>query len=103
MNGTHRADATAETPPPTSVLADDPAAERCPYCDRPLATDRLLAIHVGESHPESCTDAERDAYDAALQDEDDDLFIFHLKVVGGLMTLWAGFIITYMVVLGIQG
>jgi len=79
--------------------ADEPA-ERCAHCDRPFRTAHLHALHVGERHPEVCTDAERDAYEAARDEETDELFVFHLKVIGGIGALWAVFVIAYMVVLG---
>lgn len=91
------------TTPATSVPAGETPAGRCPYCDRPLPTEQLLALHVVESHPDDCTPVEREAAEDARAQESDDLFVYHLKVVAGLVTLWAAFVIAYMVVLGMRG
>ncbi|WP_132058740.1 DUF7410 domain-containing protein [Halorussus amylolyticus] len=71
---------------------------RCPHCGRPFRSERLRALHLGESHPEICTGDERAAYDDAREDEDDDLFIYHLKVVAALVGLYAFFVFAYMAV-----
>lgn len=86
--------------PETSVPANEEPPARCPYCDRPFRTDRLRALHVGEDHGERCTEGERAAYQRAWDEEDDDLFYYHLKVVGGLALTWAGIVLIYMVALG---
>lgn len=89
--------------PPTAVPDGEEPAGRCPYCDRPLSSDRLLALHVGDAHPENCTAAERERHEEAHEAESDDLFLYHLKVVAGLGALWAAFILAYMVALGGSG
>ncbi len=78
----------------------DPA--RCPYCDRPFRTERTLWLHVGERHAEACTPEELATYEEWREDEADDLFVFHLKVVAALTVLYASFVVVYMVVLAIQ-
>ena len=60
-------------------------------------------LHLGDSHRQASTDDERAAYEAAVDDEADDLFVFHLKVVGALSLLYAGYVLAYMIVLGLQG
>jgi hypothetical protein len=100
-----------DTPPTTDATAtdqsrrpetrvpdgDDPAAT-CPYCDRPFPERRFRDLHVGNSH-EGITDEEREAYDAAVDDETDDLFVYHLMVIGALVAVYAGLIILYMIIL----
>lgn len=97
--GTASGSPEAATQPETSVPAGEQPAGRCSYCGRPFATERLHALHVGETHPGRCTDAEREAYERARQDEDDELFLFHFKVVGALGVTYALFVLAYMVVL----
>jgi NAD-dependent SIR2 family protein deacetylase len=82
-------------------LPDDrDAAPRCPYCDRPFADVRARNLHVGEDHPEECTEAERRAYESADEDEREDLFVYHIKAVVAIGLTWAVFVVLYMVALG---
>ncbi len=60
---------------------------RCPYCDRPFTAERLRALHVGERHPGAATAAEREAFEAAYDAESDELFVYHLKVIAGIVVL----------------
>jgi hypothetical protein len=71
----------------------------CPHCERPFRRADLRDLHVGEAHPEAMSPAEEEAYEAALDDEENDLFIYHLKVVGALTLLYGAIVILYMVVL----
>lgn len=89
------------TPETTVDAGEDPL--QCPYCTRPFRAERTLWLHVGERHGEGCTDEEREAYEAARDAEEDDLFVFHLKVVAALTVLYASFIVLYMVVLAVSG
>lgn len=83
---------------PVPQIDVPPGAEpagRCPYCDRPLPTERLLALHVGEAHPDRAGPAELEAAAAAAEAESDELFVFHLKVVIALVVLFMGIGYTY--------
>ncbi|MFC7078987.1 DUF7410 domain-containing protein [Halorussus caseinilyticus] len=80
--------------------AETPA--RCPHCRRPFRTERLRALHVGDSHAEDCSADQREAYDAALEAEREDLFVYHLKVVAGLVAVYAFFFFTYLAVSMVQ-
>lgn len=80
---------------PDRYTVDDEAAEHCPYCGRPLATEHLRTLHVGERHPDAMTDAEADAYEAAHETESEDLFIFHIKVMAIITLVTFVFIYTY--------
>lgn len=81
----------------TRVVEDEAAA--CPYCDRPLPSSRLRALHLGEEHAEAMTAADREAYEAARDAETDELFVFHLKVIGAIAFMYAVFVLAYMVAL----
>jgi len=86
-------------PPTTAVPGDEDPPARCPYCDRPFSTVRLRDLHVGEGHPEAATATEQTDYQAATDEERDDLFVYHLKIIAALVTLYAALIIVYMIVL----
>jgi len=88
----------------TTARSDDAAvdvrpgetpAERCPYCERPFRTERLYALHLGERHPEQCTEAQAAAYEDAREAEGDELFIYHLKVTAALVILFFAFAYAY--------
>lgn len=95
---------TDPTPPqsiPTPAVAPlyefdvDAEAARCPTCGQPFRTDHLLTLHRGEAHPGTLSEAERAAYDGARDEEDEQLFIFHLKVVAAITLVMFAFIYTY--------
>lgn len=83
-------------------VPDGETPARCPHCGRPFRSERLRALHLGESHPAACTDEERAAYDEAREAEDEDLFVYHLKVVAALVGLYAFFVFSYMGVAALQ-
>jgi len=85
---------TASPPTDTAFSVDD-EAEYCPHCGHPLADNRLLTLHVGEEHPAAMTEAEATAYEAAREQEDDDLFVFHIKVMAAITLVTFVFIYTY--------
>ncbi len=69
------------TDPRITVPDDERPAARCRYCDRPFKAERLYALHLGVSHPEECTDDERERYEELRDEESHDLFTFHVKIV----------------------
>jgi hypothetical protein len=85
-------------PPETTVPADSDA-DRCPYCDQPFPEGSRLALHVGERHGDACTDAEWTAYESARDEEGDELFMYHLRVIAALGVLYAVLVLVYMIVL----
>lgn len=89
--------------PDTEIPDAETPTARCPYCSRPFRTERACTLHLGDSHRGEWTDDEQAAYEAAVDDEADDLFVFHLTVVGALSLLYAGYVLAYMIVLGLQG
>lgn len=86
--------------PDSIVPKADPNPSRCPYCDRPFPTESARDLHRGEDHPLACTEAELDAYEAAKETEEGELFYFHIKVVAALGILYAAVVLLYMVALG---
>ena len=84
--------------PETRVPDGQEPAATCPYCDRPFPERRLRDLHVGSSH-EGIKGEERDAYDAAVDGEGDDLFVYHLMIIGALVAVYAALIILYMIIL----
>jgi hypothetical protein len=84
--------------PDTRVPDGQEPAATCPYCDRPFSERRLRDLHVGRTH-EGISDEERDAYDAAVDGEGDDLFVYHLMIIGALVAVYAALIILYMIIL----
>lgn len=87
---------TVELPIPETDTTGIDDVVSCPYCDRPFRTTRLRDLHVGEVHLDACTDEERSAYETAFEDEEDDLFIFHMKMVLALGLLFFFFVFAYM-------
>lgn len=84
---------------PSLVPADEDPPARCPHCDRPFVDDDLLALHLGEQHPDDCDDVDRAAYDDAYDDESDALFVYHMKVIAAIVVLFFGFTYLYAFVL----
>jgi len=87
--------AAASTPGPNVAVpeGEDPAA-RCRHCARPFRDERLYALHLGEAHLDACSDAERERYEAIYDEENHDLFTFHVKVVVTLLVTY--FVFTYL-------
>jgi hypothetical protein len=83
----------ATSSPETDVPSGETPPEQCPYCEQPFRTERLLALHLGEVHDEVLTDAQRRVYEDAFEAESDELFIYHLKVIGALIVVY--FFVTY--------
>ncbi|MFC7129334.1 DUF7410 domain-containing protein [Haloferax chudinovii] len=83
--------------PETAVPDGETAAATCPYCDRPFRRERLRDLHVGDAHDE-LRDGEITAYEAAVEAEAEDLFVYHLKVAGAL-----GVVFTALFLLAVVG
>ena len=87
-------DAVAPDPIPTDVPAGA-AAAACPYCERPFPTERLRSLHLGERHADLLTPAEAAAFERSDDEERDDLFVYHLKVVALLVVVVMGLSYVY--------
>lgn len=94
----HHTDPDRDTPG-LEVAPDERVATRCPYCGRPFPRERLRTLHVGEAHPERYSEAEREAYETARDEESGELFVYHVKVVFALSIIYTLFVLAYMVVL----
>lgn len=84
----------SETTTETAFTVDGDA-EHCPYCGHPFATDHLLSLHLGEVHADSLTEQEQERYAAADDQESDDLFLFHIKVLAVLTLITFVFLYSY--------
>ena len=84
----------ARAPYETRVPSDESPVE-CPYCERPLESEKLLVLHEGLDHWERLTDEEREAFRKTYRDENDDLRTFRLKMLGLLVLLYFAFLFVY--------
>ena len=80
------------------VPADETPAATCPYCDRPFSTDRYAAYHLGVAHPDELTADERETFEAERDDEQYDLFTFHLKAAVTVFLTYFMFTFLYALV-----
>lgn len=83
--------------------ADVETVERCSYCERPFRTAHQRDLHLGEVHPDALTDEQRAAHEAAVETEEDDLFLFHMKVVVALGLLYSSTALAYTAIVGFTG
>ena len=70
----------------------------CERCGRPFAHEEHLVLHRGLAHYGDLTDAERDAFTAAYDDERADIHRFRIVALGGLVLLYFGFLLAYALV-----
>lgn len=105
MRGTTLAEAPADSRPNPDAAPsaeydvppdDEPVV--CPHCDRPFRSERYATFHVGLEHPAACTEAEREAYEEARDDESFDLFTFHVKAAVTVFLVYFVFTFTYALV-----
>jgi hypothetical protein len=82
----------------TAVPDGEEPAATCPHCECPFRSEHARDLHVGERHDPA--PGERERYEAALEAERDDLWLFHAKAVVALGVTYAATVILYMVVLG---
>jgi hypothetical protein len=76
----------------------DATAHVCERCDRPFTRESHLALHRGLKHPETLSAAEREAFEAAREDETEELRRFRLLALAALVGLYFAFLMTYAVV-----
>lgn len=79
------------------VAEDDPPGVRCPHCNRPFRNEHLYRLHLGEIHPDVCSEEELKAYEEAYEAESRDLFTFHAKVVVALLLVFFAITYTYAI------
>lgn len=86
--------------PSIDVPAGEEPAATCPHCGRPFDGDRFRDLHVGEHHEGVATEAELDAAETAREEEYDELFFYHVKIVVALGLIYAAIVFLYMAALG---
>ncbi|MFD1645662.1 hypothetical protein [Haloarchaeobius litoreus] len=96
-----KADRPGHDPPTYDVPAGEEPAATCDRCGRPFPTTTHHDLHLGEVHAGDLTDEERGRYEDAVEAETDELFVYHLKVIAGLASLYAVLVLVYMVVLSL--
>lgn len=89
------------TAPDTTVPDDEEPAAVCPHCGRPFPAVRQRDLHVGEAHDP--TESERAAYESAREAENDDVFVFHLKLMFALGAVYAAFVVLAVVAFSLAG
>jgi len=84
---------------PSTAVPPGADPSRCPYCDRPFPSDRRRTLHLGDAHAAELTDEQAEAVAAVRDEEADDLFVYHLKVVAAIVLLLMGLAYVYAFVL----
>jgi hypothetical protein len=79
-----------DVPPDAPVYA-------CDRCGRPFAAESRLALHRGLAHRTDLSPAEREAFEAARDEEVADLRRFRLLALAALVLLYFGFLFAYAV------
>jgi hypothetical protein len=88
----------AATADPATAVPPEEHPPTCPHCEQPFRSAHARDLHVGEHHDP--TAEERERYEAALEEERDELWLFHARAVIGLGVTYTATVILYMVVLG---
>lgn len=88
------ASTTTESATDASTGAAEPPYD-CPYCDRRFHRESYLSLHRGQTHPDRLTDAERAAFDAAREAEEEQLRLFRLQALAALVFIYFGFLMVY--------
>jgi hypothetical protein len=84
------------TPPePAEPSASSGPPYDCPYCDRAFHRESYLALHRGQTHPDDLTDAERQAFETARDEEEEELRLFRLQALAALVFIYFGFLLVY--------
>ena len=86
--------------PPVETRADHPddgsgEPYTCGYCGRPFAREEWLTLHRGVDHEGAMSDAEREAFRAAYEAEEEDIRMFRLQAIGVLVLIYFLFLIVY--------
>jgi hypothetical protein len=78
--------------------AADGEAVVCDRCGQPFTSEMLLALHRGQIHADDLTAAEREAFETAYDDEQEQIRRFRLKALGSLILIYFGFLMVYALV-----
>jgi hypothetical protein len=91
-------DGRAEGRAATDPDGEPEAPAVCAFCGRPFAREEYRALHYGVDHGDALDDERRAAYEAALDDEEDELRKFRLKAALALVLVYFGFLMLWAVV-----
>ena len=86
------------TEPEFDIAPDVEPTTRCPYCGRPFRLERYATFHVGIEHADECSDDDLESFDAEREDEEYDLFTFHLKAAVSVFLVYFMFSFMYALV-----
>ncbi|WP_238392262.1 DUF7410 domain-containing protein [Halorussus amylolyticus] len=86
---------TTDTAPLETRVPPGESPAECPYCERPLESEDLLALHKGLDHWEDLSDPERETFREVYADETESLRTFRLKILGILVVVYFGFLFVY--------
>ena len=81
-------------------VPDEGPETRCPYCERPFRSERFKTFHIGQEHDDEWTDAEVTVYEEEYDDEEFELFTFHVKILVLLLVTYFTFTFFYALSLG---
>lgn len=80
------------------IPADETPAATCPYCGRPFRAERYATYHLGVTHPDELTADEQTAFEDERDDEEYELFTFHLKAAVAVFLSYFLFTFLYALV-----
>ena len=80
-----------------TVPRDETPASECEYCHQPFPTNERLVLHKGVEHHHQLDESEREAFEAALRAEEEDLRSLRLKALTILVCLYFGFVLMYAI------
>jgi hypothetical protein len=92
---------TAESTDRGGFAVDVPAGEtvhECPDCGRPFETADYLALHRGLAHEDRLSEADREAFAAAREEEAAAIRRFRLKALGVVVLVYFVLLMVYAVV-----
>ncbi|NUB92523.1 hypothetical protein HT576_16045 [Haloterrigena sp. SYSU A121-1] len=88
--------------PVTEYEYDVPAGEEpettCPYCGRPFRVQRYATYHLDVAHPDELSNEERAAVEDVRDDEEHELFTFHVKAAVSVFLTYFLFTFIYALV-----
>ena len=80
------------------VPAGETPAETCPHCGRPFRSERYATFHLGVEHPDELTADQRAVFEDERDDEEYDLFTFHVKAAVTVFLTYFMFVFLYALV-----
>lgn len=86
------------TPKRVYDVPSDAPRHECPYCEAVLPEQELLDLHLGVEHENEASDAELEAFEETFEQESNQVFIYHLKVISLVVTIYFIFLFTYSAV-----